>query len=110
LSDIEAPGSNGRIATRVGLWVAYIGVGPINVRGFHPGPAVAELKPLLYEAAMGPVRAKETKMAEQQGLAAGHPDMDYAEHEKTYRLFTTLLKWSAIAIVIAIIILAYLTL
>jgi hypothetical protein len=28
--------------------------------------------------------------------AAGHPAMDYAEHEKTYKLFIALTKWGLI--------------
>lgn len=29
--------------------------------------------------------------------AAGHPAMDYAEHEKTYQMFLVLAKWTAVA-------------
>jgi hypothetical protein len=53
---------------------------------------------------------KEKKMAEQQVLATGHADMDYAEHEKTYRLFLNLMKWGAIHCIVILIILAFLTL
>jgi len=42
-------------------------------------------------------------MAETHAISNGHPDMDYTEHEKTYRLFTGLLKWGAIAVVIILI-------
>ena len=35
-------------------------------------------------------------MAENQVVVSGHQDMDYAEHEKTYRLFLKLMKWGAI--------------
>jgi Bacterial aa3 type cytochrome c oxidase subunit IV len=50
-------------------------------------------------------------MAEHHAVSAdGHPDMDYAEHEGTYRLFLTLLKYSAIGVVLILIILAFLTL
>jgi hypothetical protein len=34
-------------------------------------------------------------MADQHN-AAGHPAMDYAEHEKTYNLFSGLTKWGTI--------------
>jgi hypothetical protein len=46
-------------------------------------------------------------MAETHAISKGHPDMDYAEHEKTYRLFTGLLKWGAIAVAIILICLAF---
>ncbi|MBV8848491.1 MAG: aa3-type cytochrome c oxidase subunit IV [Methylobacteriaceae bacterium] len=49
-------------------------------------------------------------MADQQVLATGHADMDYAEHEKTYRRFLMLMKWGSIHVVIILIILAFLTL
>jgi hypothetical protein len=52
---------------------------------------------------------KEKEM-EQQILATGHADMDYAEHERTYRRFLTLMKWGAIHCIIILIILAFLTL
>ena len=38
-------------------------------------------------------------MVENTALSAGHPDMDYAEHEKTYKLFLWLLKNGAIAVI-----------
>ena len=49
-------------------------------------------------------------MAEQQVLATGHADMDYAEHERTYRHFLMLMKWGAIHCIVILIILAFLTL
>lgn len=39
--------------------------------------------------------------------AAGHPDMDYAEHEATYALFLKLLKGVSIGVVLIIIFLAF---
>ena len=57
-----------------------------------------------------PGRVKEKKMAEKQVVVSGHQDMDYAEHEKTYRLFLNLMKWGAIHAVGILIILAFLTL
>ena len=30
---------------------------------------------------------------------AGHPAMDYAEHERTYKLFTGMAKWGTILMV-----------
>jgi hypothetical protein len=47
-------------------------------------------------------------MAENHALSDGHPAMDYAEHEKTYRLFVNLLKYAAISVVAILILLAYL--
>ena len=38
--------------------------------------------------------------------SAGHPDMDYAEHEKTYKLFVTLTKWGVISNVVLLILMA----
>ena len=49
-------------------------------------------------------------MAQQPMDADGHPDMDYAEHEKTYALFTGLAKWGTVVSVLAVILLAFLTL
>ena len=40
----------------------------------------------------------------------GHPDMDYAEHERTYEFFTTLFKWGTVFSACCIILLALLTL
>ena len=43
-------------------------------------------------------------MADHQAShAGGHPDMDYAEHERTYALFTSLTKWGTIMIVVILI-------
>jgi hypothetical protein len=47
-------------------------------------------------------------MVEEHALTAGHPDMDYAEHEKTYQLFLFLLKYGSIGVVAIIILLAVL--
>ena len=38
--------------------------------------------------------------------ALGHPDMDYAEHERTFRLFTGMFKWGTIAMVLLMIFMA----
>ena len=46
-------------------------------------------------------------MIDDNAMSAGHPDMDYAEHEKTYRLFLWLLKNGAIGVACVIIILAF---
>jgi hypothetical protein len=40
----------------------------------------------------------------------GHPDMDYAEHERTYALFLNLTKYGAIGCIVLVIIMAVLTL
>ena len=40
----------------------------------------------------------------------GHPDMDYAEHEKTYGLFITLFKWGTVFSIACVVLLAVLTL
>jgi hypothetical protein len=42
------------------------------------------------------MRDQGDEMADGQAIANGHPDMDYAEHERTYRLFTKLTKYGLI--------------
>jgi hypothetical protein len=50
-------------------------------------------------------------MSEPQiAVAGGHPDMDYAEHEGTYRMFTKFVKYGTIAIIAIVALLAILTL
>lgn len=49
-------------------------------------------------------------MADNHGAAPQDRGMDYAEHERTYRLFISLIKSNCIAIVIALVLLAYFTL
>lgn len=46
-------------------------------------------------------------MADQHVPAGGHPDMDYAEHEKTYAIFLAITKWTVIGTVIVLILMAY---
>jgi hypothetical protein len=43
-------------------------------------------------------------MAENHG--AGHPAMDYAEHERTYQLFVGLTKWGSILMVAILVFMA----
>ena len=38
--------------------------------------------------------------------ALGHPDMDYAEHERTFRLFAGMMKWGTVFCVILMIFMA----
>jgi hypothetical protein len=45
-------------------------------------------------------------MADHHAASAGHPAMDYAEHEKTYRLFVSMTKWGTVAMVILMIVMA----
>ncbi len=49
-------------------------------------------------------------MADNHGAAAGdragHPDMDYAEHEKTYKFFVALTKWGVISNVVLLTLMA----
>jgi hypothetical protein len=44
-------------------------------------------------------------MADQHN-SAGHPAMDYAEHEKTYQLFIGLTKWGTIFCVAIMVLMA----
>ena len=46
-------------------------------------------------------------MADNTPVSAGHPDMDYAEHEATYALFLKLLKVVAVAVICVIVFLAF---
>ena len=39
-----------------------------------------------------------------------HPDMDYAEHDRTYSLFITIFKWGTAFSIGCILLLAFLTL
>lgn len=49
-------------------------------------------------------------MADHSSPTGGHPDMDYAEHEKTYAMFLGLAKWGSIGVAIVMILLALMTL
>ncbi len=49
-------------------------------------------------------------MGHNQVNEGGHPDMDYAEHERTYTLFIALAKWGTIFSVGAVVLLGLLTL
>ena len=42
--------------------------------------------------------------------AGGHPDLDFAEHEKTYRMFLGFVKYGTIGVILIVILLAILTL
>lgn len=47
-------------------------------------------------------------MIDDAAYSAGHPDMDYAEHEKTYELFLWLLRNITIGVIVLLVILAFL--
>ncbi len=50
-------------------------------------------------------------MSEPQiAIAGGHPDMDYAEHERTYQMFTTFVKYGTVGIIAVMVLLAIFTL
>ncbi|MCI4680571.1 aa3-type cytochrome c oxidase subunit IV [Rhodoblastus acidophilus] len=42
--------------------------------------------------------------------ALGHSDMDYPAHYRTYRLFTSLVKWGTVTAILVILLLAFFTL
>ena len=42
--------------------------------------------------------------------ADGHPDMDYAAHFASYKLFTTLFKWGTIGVILIVLLIAHFTL
>lgn len=45
-------------------------------------------------------------MADNHAVAGGHPDMDYAEHERTYAGFVALTKYGVIFLVLLMIFMA----
>jgi hypothetical protein len=45
-------------------------------------------------------------MVQQQMVSGGHPDMDYAEHERTYAGFITISKWCIAFVVLVLIFMA----
>jgi hypothetical protein len=45
-------------------------------------------------------------MAENHAQTANHPAMDYAEHEKTYRMFIRAIKWTVAGVVLLLVLLA----
>jgi hypothetical protein len=45
-------------------------------------------------------------MADHNTAHGGHPAMDYAEHERTYRGFTTFTKWGTIAVITIVVLMA----
>jgi hypothetical protein len=47
-------------------------------------------------------------MAETDMRPAGHPAMDYAEHERTYRMFLRLIRYTVASVVVILVILALL--
>ncbi|MCI0467343.1 MAG: aa3-type cytochrome c oxidase subunit IV [Beijerinckiaceae bacterium] len=47
-------------------------------------------------------------MAENDAPSAGHPAMDYDEHEKTYRLFLQLIKYTVLGVAAVLALLAFL--
>ncbi|MCI0600592.1 MAG: aa3-type cytochrome c oxidase subunit IV [Beijerinckiaceae bacterium] len=47
-------------------------------------------------------------MAESDAQAAGHPAMDYDEHERTYRLFLQLIKYTIAGVAAVLALLAFL--
>ena len=48
-------------------------------------------------------------MANEVG-SSGHPDMDYAEHERTYTFFIALFKWGTVFCIACVVLLGLLTL
>jgi hypothetical protein len=50
----------------------------------------------------------ETVPFQRSGL--GHEGMDYPAHLETYRLFTGLVKWGTVSVVLIVLLLAFLTL
>ncbi len=47
-------------------------------------------------------------MDEVHAAGVGHPDMDYAEHERTYKFFLKLLKYGGAGVILIVILLAVL--
>lgn len=47
-------------------------------------------------------------MDEVHAAAGDHPDMDYAEHDRTYHLFLNLIKFGGIGVILVVVLLAVL--
>ena len=45
-------------------------------------------------------------MAETHAITGGHPEMDYAEHERTFALFVKLVKYAVIGVACLLILMA----
>lgn len=45
-------------------------------------------------------------MASNNTAHGGHPAMDYAEHERTYRGFVTFTKWGTITVIAIVVLMA----
>jgi hypothetical protein len=45
-------------------------------------------------------------MAENHAPSANHPAMDYAEHEKTYRMFIRVVKWTVAGVALLLALMA----
>ncbi|GGC64052.1 aa3-type cytochrome c oxidase subunit IV [Chelatococcus reniformis] len=43
----------------------------------------------------------------QTATADGHPDMDYAEHHRTYDRFIAFSKWTIVAIIVILALMAF---
>jgi Bacterial aa3 type cytochrome c oxidase subunit IV len=46
-------------------------------------------------------------MAENHAQSAGHPAMDYGEHEKTYQMFIQLIKYTVAGVALLLALLAF---
>jgi hypothetical protein len=46
-------------------------------------------------------------MAENEAQPPGHPAMDYAEHEKTYRIFLQLIRYTVASVALVLALLAF---
>jgi Bacterial aa3 type cytochrome c oxidase subunit IV len=55
----------------------------------------------------GQPEPEKANMATTMPAAAGHPDMDYAEHERTFHGFVALVKWSVVFLVVLLILMAW---
>jgi hypothetical protein len=42
-------------------------------------------------------------MADQHTAHGGHPDIDYAEHERTFAMFTAGVKWATIVVCLIVV-------
>lgn len=45
-------------------------------------------------------------MAETHGIMSNDSGMDYAEHERTYKLFTSIVKWATALVALILILMA----
>jgi Bacterial aa3 type cytochrome c oxidase subunit IV len=66
------------------------------------------LRKVAMDTLGGSLNSRSLKsMANDHAQSVDHPAMDYEEHERTYKLFLRLLKFTAIGVICILILLAF---